>query len=240
MRSSFQLEARRRHAPSVKALSLIETMLALAIGASLMAFVVAGLSGVVDRAKNAKCTARMKGLGSAILQYAQENNGEYPRSFHSSAGAGQQGWAREILPYLGYEENPTGTAWERIFNKAYRCPSSKTRDINIYSYAMNVHFELTPDGDDYVGSPSQWRRTVNVERPGATILLAEPKEVYYADHVMCHTWTSLRGATNAIDGTRHGKVSNYIFADGHIASSKVADQYDPARGINNFNPLLAR
>ncbi len=239
MLTVFPWKARQSGAPSLRALSLIETLVTMAIGASLVAFVVAGFSGVIDRSKSAQCLNRMKQLGSGILLYTQDHDGELPRSLHSAAGAGQQPWAKAILPYLGYDPDPSASQWEQLFNKVYRCPTSKTRDVNIYSYALNVHFELTPDGDDYAGAPAQWRRLANIERPASTVLLAEPKEVYYADHVMCHTWTSLRGATNAIDGQRHRKTSNYVFVDGHISSSAVSGQYDPAKSLNNWNPSLA-
>jgi prepilin-type processing-associated H-X9-DG protein len=57
---------------------------------------------------------------------------------------------------------------------------------------------------------------------------------------MSHQWTTARAVTNAIDGLRHGKKSNYAFADGHVETMSPGDTFNPAKGINLWNPSLAR
>lgn len=224
---------------SVRGISLIETLVVIAMGAILVALISTSTSSAMQRAKATQCLSKMRSLGSGILLYTQDNNGELPRSLHSAMGASVLPWGRAILPYMDYPATPTTSEWASIFNKAYRCPSDKNRDVNIWSYALNVYFELTPDGDDYVGSPATWRRLQTVPRGSATILLAEPKTVYYADHIMCHQWTSLKGATNAVDTLRHSNKSNYLFVDGHVESLPIEGTYDPKTGLNRWNPSLA-
>lgn len=223
-----------------RGLSLIEILVVLAVGASLVVCVSAASNGLWEKSGNTQCLNRMKQLGNGILLYAQDNDGEFPRSRHSASAANKLPWARTILPYLGISDTSiSGAGWEKVMNTFYRCPNQKTREVTIYSYALNVHFELSPDRDDYVGSPSQWRRMINVERPAATILLVEPKRVANADHVMSHFWTRAQDAVNSIDTARHGQMSNYLFVDGHVAPALPNDQYDPSRGIDNWNPSLA-
>jgi len=219
--------------------SMIELLVSISIVAILAALISSGVQGATKKAKAALCLAKMKNLGHGILQYTQDHN-EYPRSLHSAAGAGKQPWAKAILPYMGYPATPSDPEWAAIFEKVYRCPSDKNKDVNIYSYALNVHYELTPDGDDYDGSPATWRKPINLERPGSTILLAEPKAVYFADHLMCHQWTSANGAANAVDAKRHAGKANYLFADGHAETLPITSTFDPGKGINRWNPGLAK
>lgn len=224
----------------IRGVSLIEIVIVILIGAVLVALSSAALSSLSSRTKNVQCLSKLRSLGEAITLYSQDNGGELPRSLHSAAGVGKMPWGKAILSYLGQPANPSDLEWGKIFNTHYRCPVDKNTDPNLWSYALNVHFELTPDGDDYVGSPATWRKLVNIERPGATILLAEPKSVYYADHVMCHQWTSAKGASNAIDRLRHGRTSNYLFVDGHAESLTVESTFDPISGTNRWNPSLAK
>lgn len=224
---------------STRGISLIEMLVVIAVGSILVALVGTSATSSLQKAKTTQCLAKMRAIGSGILLYAQDNNGELPRSLHSAAAAQVLPWNRAILPYLEQPVSPTSTEWTDIFNKIYRCPTDKSRDVNLASYALNVYFELNPDGDDYEGSPATWRRQVSVPKPGATILLAEPKAVYYADHIMCHMWSSARGATNAVDTQRHAKKSSYLFVDGHVESLPIEATYDPATGVNRWNPSLA-
>lgn len=221
-----------------RAFTLIELMVVITVGAVLIALTAAGVSSVSNKAKQIKCLSRMRNLGIGILTYCQDN-GEFPRSLHSAAGAGVQPWGKAILPYLDLPSDPTDAEWKQIFNTYYHCPADKTTDPNIWSAALNVYFELDPGGDDYDGSPTTWRTPASVSCPGRTILLAEPKPVYYADHIMCHLWTTTKAASNAIDSSRHGKTSNFLFVDGHVESLPVEATFYPAKRINLWNPGLA-
>jgi prepilin-type processing-associated H-X9-DG protein len=221
-------------------MSLVETVIVLAVGAILVSLSSAAVSSISGRTKNVRCLSRLRTLGTGVVLYSRDNNGDFPRSLHSAAGAGKTPWGKAILPYIGLAADPPDSEWERVFNVYYRCPADKNTSSNLWSYALNVYFELTPDGDDYEGSPATWRKVVNVDRPGATILMAEPKSVFYADHIMCHQWTSAKGATNAIDRLRHGGSSNYLFVDGHAEALSIGATYDPGNGMNRWNPALAK
>jgi prepilin-type processing-associated H-X9-DG protein len=210
----------------------------VSIIAILTALIVPGVQSSIRKAENIQCLGKMRSIGQGIQLYTQDNE-EFPRSLHSAAGAGKQTWAKAILPYLGYTNTPSNAEWASIFEKLYRCPADPKKEASIYSYALNVFYELTPDGDDYTGSPQTWRKPINVDHGAKTILLAEPKPVYYADHIMCHQWTSAKGASNAVDGLRHDRKSNYVFVDGHVESLPVASTFDVSKGINLWNPSQA-
>jgi len=209
----------------------VELLVAVAILCILVSIAVPAATSSLSRTKNAQCLGKLKVLGTAIVLFSQDNEGEFPKTRHS----GHEAWSQYLLPYLGLSTNPTSAEW----NARFRCPVDKQSNTNIWSYAWNVYFELS-SYEDYEGAPATWHKTVNVDRPGATILLAESKGSFNADHLMCHLWTGLKGASNAVDTKRNGKTSNYLFVDGHAESLPVESTFNPAKNINKWNPSTAR
>jgi len=221
-------------------LTLVELLVVIAILALLVALAVPAAAASLRKTQNTQCLSKLRSLGSGIAFYSLDHDGEFPRSFHSCSGAGKLEWSRALFPYLDLPSDPSPAEWEQHFNKTFRCPADQQRDANIWSYALNVHFELSPDGDDYEGAPATWNRFMNVPRPNATILLAEPRGNYFGDHLMCHQWSGLTGARNALDSKRHGKTANYLFVDGHAESLTVEATFDPSKNLNQWNPSKAR
>jgi prepilin-type N-terminal cleavage/methylation domain-containing protein/prepilin-type processing-associated H-X9-DG protein len=220
--------------------TLIELLAVIAIVAVAAAIAVPASASARRRADNLLCLSQLRSLGQGIRLNALENGGEFPRSFHSAGAHGQANWAATTAPFLGITAEPGTAEWTAAVNKMFRCPSDRTRDPWMFSYGLNVFFELDPSGDDYAGSPATWRRPEAVPKPARTILLAESRPVAFGDHLMCHQWSSVTAARNALDSTRHGKTSNFLFVDGHAESLGMQATFDPPAGINLWNPSLAR
>jgi prepilin-type N-terminal cleavage/methylation domain-containing protein/prepilin-type processing-associated H-X9-DG protein len=216
--------------------TLVELLVVLAIVALLTALGTASVNQILSRVREAECASKMRRLGTAMAQYRTDNEGTFPRSFHSAGAYREPGWATSILPYL---EPSAEELTPALFNKYFRCPAHKETNPIIYSYALNVHFELDPNGDDYLGSPQTWRREVNVPAPSRTILLAETRPVPYGDHLMCHQWSSPAAARNAMAHDRHRGKSHYLFVDGHVERLRVEETLDSRNKINLWNPSLA-
>lgn len=206
----------------------------------LAALLVPAGEGALRRTREAVCRSKMKDLGMALSLYTQDHGGELPRSFHSAGAHGEPGWAVSVATYLGTAPADSMEEWQPAFNRYFRCPEDHATDPVVYSYGLNVFFELTPDGDDYAGSPETWRRMVNIPRPSRTILLAETRPVAFGDHLMCHQWSGVGAARNATSYNRHRGKSNYLFADGHVESLGIEATIDTAKGVNLWNPTLAR
>ncbi len=218
--------------------TLVETLLGLGTAALLTLLVASSVKSATGQAKAIECLSNMRALSQAILLHAQEN-GRFPRSLHSAASAGELPWSQAILPYLG--ETPAPASVGRIPDAGglFRCPSAESREDTVFSYGLNVFMELDPDGDDYEGSPATWRSPANLPSPSATVLLGEARPVHFADHFMCHMWSSDRAATSAVDARRHGNHSVYAFADGHVESLPIEATFSKIRKINRWNPSLA-
>lgn len=220
--------------------TLVELLVVIAIVAVLVTLSAATLRRSINSAKTVSCMAKMKNLGGSIILYTQDHNGEFPRSLHSAGANREPGWAKSIAPYLGASESEIRNSWPVIFNDKFRSPSDPSRDVNIYSYALNVYFELNPDSDDYEGAPQTWRRLGQVPSPEGTVLLAQTAPVRFGDHLMCHDWSSVQSAKNALNYEIHNGKANYLYVDGHVETLRVEQTFNPAKNINRWNPSLAR
>jgi prepilin-type processing-associated H-X9-DG protein/prepilin-type N-terminal cleavage/methylation domain-containing protein len=226
------MKARIRHTGG-RGFTLIEILVVLAVTLLLAALLVGAAGPARAKADAVRCQAQMRQLGTAILRYTQEHDGEFPRSSHSAYPYRQKGWAREILPWLSGSSAAGQAEREAAFAKWFRCPADRSR-ISGSSYALNVYFELDPDTDDYEGSPEQWRRSVALPSPARTILLAETDTS--ADHVMAHFWAQSEAGADVAEARHEGRA-NYLFADGHAESLGLEDTYAPGRDL--WNPSRA-
>lgn len=209
--------------------TLIELLVVIALIALLAGLTLPALLGARRSAQSIYCLNQMKQLGAVAMLFADENGDSFPRSQHSAFAHGELPWARALAPLLG----SSTTAWRELLKTSYRCPRDERRDQ--LSYGLNVYFELGP-GDDYPGYPQTWRRRSDVPDPSGTILFAENNSA--ADHIMPNYWS---GPSDAVDCAhdRHDGKANYVFADGHAASRDFTTIYDPANGVDAWQPDFA-
>jgi len=213
------------------AFTLIELLIVIAIIAVLAGLLLPVLSRAKESARSAQCLSQMRQIGLAVRLHADENDDEFPRSQHSAFSYGQPTWGRAIAEQLA----ESAQTWTNLLSSVYHCPSD--RRTTPWSYGQNVYFELDPQNDDYAGSPQSWRRTASIPHPAGTILQAEtPGSV---DHVMPHFWMTPQDATD-VDPQRHKSRSNYNFVDGHAEALAFRHTYDPAHGVDSWNPCLAQ
>ncbi len=217
--------------------SVVELLVVLAIIAVLAALAIPAIAGVQGRSQAVTCSSRMRDIGAAVLLYGQDNQGRFPRSNHSAAANREPGWAASIASYLGAQPEDATAAW---VNRKFRCPCDPDHSPGAYSYGVNVFFELG-QGDSYVGRPSTWRCSMHVPSPARTIMLAEIRQAagsVGAEHFMCHQWSSLNAAKNAVANDRHSGRSNFLFVDGHVETMALEDTFQ-SRTKNLWNPSTA-
>jgi prepilin-type processing-associated H-X9-DG protein/prepilin-type N-terminal cleavage/methylation domain-containing protein len=236
----MRIPANHRNHSNISGFTLVELLVTVALIAVLTGVSVSSMRSTLRQANTVKCAATLKSLGTATVLYTQENQDQLPRSFHSAGAYRQPGWAASIAPFLSLPASQIETDWAGVFNSRFRSPADPATDPFIYSFGLNVHFELDPDGDDYQGSPSTWRRLFQTPTPSATILMGQTRPVKYGDHLMCHQWSGSQAAKNALNHAIHNGRANYLFLDGHVETLRAEDTFDPSRGINRWNPSLAR
>jgi prepilin-type processing-associated H-X9-DG protein len=207
---------------------LIELLVVLAIISLLAGLLLPAVMRARESGRAVYCLNQMKQIGMGIARFTDRHDGYFPRSQHSAFSRGELTWARVIAPELG----SSATAWRDLLASVYRCPSDPRP--NTLSYGLNVYFELGPDD----GYEEEWRRVASIPNPSATILLAENSSS--ADHIMPNFWATPQDADGDLAHRRHQQKANYLFVDGHVERRALAGVYDPANGIDAWNPAVAR
>jgi len=224
------------HLTGLRAFSLAEVIVCLAVISVLAGVLLPTYKRSIEHTNATKCASNLRSLALAVLAAAADGNNQLPRSSHSAFAYRERGWSRNILPYLGEQENPSASEWTKIRNRRFRCPEDPNQSTG-QSYGLNVFFELDPNFDEYEGMPEQWRTLNTLKNPAKTILLAETQG--NTDHVMSHFWVGEGAAGYDCAYDRHKGIANYAFADGHIRRLKLSEIYAPSQGINRWNPSLA-
>jgi prepilin-type N-terminal cleavage/methylation domain-containing protein/prepilin-type processing-associated H-X9-DG protein len=66
--------------------TLVELLVVIGIIALLIAILLPALSGAREQANRVKCAANLRSIGQAMMLYAQENHGHYPRTRYNGYG----------------------------------------------------------------------------------------------------------------------------------------------------------
>ena len=222
-----------------RGMTLVELLVVVAIIGTLVGLLLPAVQGVRESARRIECMNTLRQIGIATMLYTDTHRGRFPRSSHSAAAHRELPWTTALAPYLELPRPMTEADLAANLDAAFRCPDDTARDPFLFSYGLNVHMELDPAGDDYVGSPATWRKRRLIPRPQRTILVAEVRPQPFVDHFMSHLWTTFKAAETDVAFDRHGTESHYLFVDGHVEPLLLEATFDPAATRNLWNPALA-
>lgn len=222
------------------AFTMAELLIVIAILAVLMGLLLPVISGARRNAQSVQCMNKMRQIAAATVMYAQANRDLLPRSTHSALAQKVMPWGYALSEQLtGARYSGPGPAWDTLFNGFYRCPADEREGK--WSYGKNVWFELQPaEAGEVNGQATSpvFPRLTSISKPSVTVLFGELGSGSMADHIMAHFW--YLGGSSEVDAKRHGKVSNYAFADGHAESRTFETTFDKSVGIDLWSPAKAK
>ncbi len=180
----------------VAGISMVETLVAIAIIATLSALLIPSIARTREYANMAKCISNQRQLFHGFESYAGDHDGSMPTSMNSS-------WPNQVAGYLGITIPNGQTPGSPPCNQdVFLCPSV-TRDAKPWrSYALNSR------AGDKTGSTDD--RSVRIAQPSKTALLSDAKNT---------SW--LMTVSNI--STRHSNnTANVLFFDGHVETLTAA------------------
>lgn len=221
---------------ALRAFTLVELMVVLAIVVVLASLLLPALSRARDKAKGAQCLGNLRQWGIALHLHAI-NNDDFlppegkPTPLETDLGnAGYQAWYVALPVQIGlpryaampWRTNPMvapgRSAWICPCN-ARRC-SASSRTNNLFHYCLNDHLDGTGEEDRPVQLSSILRAT-------SVIYLFDSKNLPAV------------GGCTYVHTNLHGRGAQFLFLDGHCARFRNTEYWDPVRrrALTN-NPSL--
>lgn len=246
---------------AMRAFTLIEFLVVIAIISLLIGILLPALHGARSTSRSVKCISNLRTLGINIQMYSDDHRGVLPRSSHS-AGFRALPWAASLYePITGRTFEGTSYAWDDqgwwdATNSFYRCPHDRRESpvqqnglpfsMPALSYGMNVYFELTPVEIDPLYSSSRsgsqiapYRKLIASPHPSSTIVMGELVETSSRDHIMAHFWRTVGVDPESEVAThRHDANSGYAYLDGHASNTSFNETYAPSKSIDQWNPMV--
>lgn len=202
--------------------TLVELLAVIAI----LGVLVALASPVVGKARSAaqqsKCLSNQRQIGTALHGYANDHDGEFPPTTHTTGSfRKERSWIFQLADYL------------EDVDAIRVCPADPPKRQQQILKAGATSYVL----NDLVFDDYEFNRLLKIPYPSRTILLFILSESRAPsttrDHIHGAEWTSWTTALNDIEPDRHragarapdrmGGSANYLFADGHVENRTAED-----------------
>lgn len=191
---------------ATSAFTLVELLVVVAIIAILMGMLLPALASARESARKALCLSNLKQIGMGMEMYTSEWNGFFP-VVHGGTYGSPEPPACEWWEYL----HPHG--FERNYMLCRSDPHCN--NTNIESYILNGMFAFGKN-NNRLRKPDE--KVIVSERADEGSALVHQGYPAWKDR--CDNDTAVPptlGWEGFICKERHGKLSNYLFADGHAA-----------------------
>jgi prepilin-type N-terminal cleavage/methylation domain-containing protein/prepilin-type processing-associated H-X9-DG protein len=216
------------------AFTLIELLVVIAIIAILAAILFPVFAQAREKARQTSCLSNQKQIGTAIMMYVQDYD-EYMPAVVLSQATPNLRWHEQIQSYIKSAQ-------------VFKCPSNPSRLFVAGTVTPNTYpnhylgngnynpgagpgtgfnFRRPMDGTDTSGNPATTNLAA-IQTPAQCLLVSENKGARTGSSVY-----SISAANGGMDFTNHLRMTNFVFADGHVKAMKPTATY--AAGVNMWS-----
>jgi prepilin-type N-terminal cleavage/methylation domain-containing protein/prepilin-type processing-associated H-X9-DG protein len=210
--------------------TLIELLVVIAIIAVLAALSLPTINKVQASSKSTKCLSNLRQIGTAVLAYPIENNGDLPVDSGANFSAGADTlWFKLITPYIPTRSGSTSSV---AVDKVLRCPAEKQPSSSVTGSICQytAAYSMIANGSSRSSGP---RKIIGITKPTTTFLIVDgvllPND--YSSSSMAAWNSAIRPDLDAGSASstqnisfRHKDSMNAVFADGHVGTVTWADR----------------
>lgn len=205
-----------------QAFTLIELLVVIVVIAILAAILLPVISNSKMQAKRTQCLSNMRQIGSALILYTNENNGDFPQTTHSTGGKFERAWIFQLKPFLNN------------LDRVRICPADpkgeERLEYNGTSYTLNS-FVFVPTVGPFGETREAFNNIRRLPYPSHTflafIISDQQGSTVMSDHTHSDRWRNNwsrvcidiepnRHRLGASNGMHTNGSANYLFADGHV------------------------
>ncbi|OGV47635.1 MAG: hypothetical protein A2017_21745 [Lentisphaerae bacterium GWF2_44_16] len=175
------------------AFTLIELLITISIIAILASMLLPSLQKARGKAKELKCAANLKQLGTAFFMYADEHDGYLPVS-----GGSPNRWCQtSIPPYTNDKGQRT---------PLYLCPSDSSKYNPTYYSTVSYGYKI----------PLHGKKLSKQNKPSLALLLCDNADTGDGNTPYDVSWYYATNGILALAKQRHSGGINICFLDGHM------------------------